>query len=125
MKTIRKIGIMNTIYKTGFKNTYFGGNVSLRDNSKTNWADPIGFPTVFVAHGAAIKSGNWQSCTSINTPAYVIERYFNNREGSLKPFWSAIKKLKKITWSEVENDKENVLSLINLANNELLKLKTL
>jgi len=116
---------MKTIYKTGFKNTYFEGNVFLRDNSKDNWATPIDFPTVFIAFGQGIKSGNWQRCTSINTPKHVIEHYFNNRKGSLKLLWEAIEKLENITFSDVENDKENVLKLINLANNELLKLKTL
>lgn len=116
---------MGTIFKTGTKNTYFNGMVTLRDNTNTNWAHPIGFPTVFTAFGAGIKSGNWQSCTSTNTPEYVVKEYFNNREGNLRLFWETLKTLENITWLDVENKKDFVLSLINIANNELLKIPTL
>lgn len=116
---------MKTIRKTGTKNTYFEGNFQLRDRSRTNWATPIEFPTVFVAFGQAIKSGNWQSCTSINTSKYVIEHYFDNKEGKLNHFWKRCSDLENITWDDVENDKDNVLKLINLANNELIKLEIL
>ena len=116
---------MNTIRKTGNKNTYFKGNFYIRDNSKANWANPIDFPTVFVAFGKSIKSGNWQSGTGINTPKYVIEHYFNNKIGNLSYFWECVYSLELITWDDVKRNKDYVLDLINAANNELIKLETL
>jgi hypothetical protein len=116
---------MQQIFKTNTKATYFEGTFKLRDNNTTNWATPIDFPTVFTAYGKGIKSGGWQSCTSINTPKYVIEHFFNNRIGSLKVFLDCVFNLENIAWEDVAKDKENVLKLINLANNELLKLKQL
>ena len=117
---------MKTIFKTWKKATYLKGNFSLRNK---NLASPINFPTVFTAYGQAIRSGNWQSCTAINTPQYVIENYFDNigskKNHSLFNLWEATKQLENIKWSDVEQNKENVLNLINLANNELLKLEIL
>lgn len=119
---------MKTIFKTWKKATYFEGHFSLR-NETDNWATSINFPTVFVAYSQGIRSGNWQSCTSINTPNYVINHYFNgignNRNHLMYHLWSICKQLELIKWVDVKEDKENVLNLINLANNELLKLKTL
>lgn len=115
---------MKRITKTPKKATYFEGNFYLRDE-KQNWANPIDFPTVFTAYGAAIRSGNWQSCTAINTPDYVIKHYFDGKEGVLKPLWAVCRQLEPITWEDVKNDKERVLNLINVANNELLKLPEL
>lgn len=66
MKTIRKVK----------SNIYLEGDFSLRDK-KENWVCFIEFPTIFTAFGAAIKSGNWQSCTAINTPKYVINEYLH------------------------------------------------
>lgn len=110
------------IFKTNTKATYFEGTFCLRDNKTTNWATPIDFPTVFTAYGKGIKSGNWQSCTAINTPQYVIDNYFNGKTNSVL---DAAKSLENITWEDVSNNKESVLNLINLANNELLKLNQL
>ena len=119
---------MNTIFKTWKKETYLEGNFSLRDKSK-NWASPIDFPTVFTAYGRAIRSGNWQSCTAINTPDYVIDRYFDTighgKHHTMGLLWEATKKLENITWKDVEKDEDNVLKLIEIANSELLKLKQL
>ena len=112
---------MESIYKTGTKNTYFKGSFSLRDKTE-NWATPIDFPNVFTAYGPAVRSGNWQSCTSINTPQYVIDNYFNGKQDSLKMFWNSVKALEDISWEDIFKDKDNVLNLISLANNELLKL---
>jgi hypothetical protein len=112
---------METIRKAGTIATYFKGNFYLRDSNK-NWACPIEFPTVFVAYGKGIKNGNWQSCTSINTPKFVIDYYFKGVTGKLKNFWDYVYLLEVITWNDVENDKQKVLTLINLANNELIKL---
>lgn len=39
--------------------------------------------------------------------------------------WEATKKLENIAWKDVEENEENVLKLIETANNELLKLKQL
>jgi len=82
---------MKTIFKTWKKATYFEGTFQLRDNSINNWAKPIDYPTVFTAYGPAIRSGNWQSCTSINTPDYVIANYFDNigngRYDSMYQLW--------------------------------------
>lgn len=118
---------MKHIFKTKKKATYFEGKFLLRDNSNTNWAHPIDFPTVFTAHGAAIRSRNWQSCTSINTPDYVIEHYFDNKVNiyGLSKMWELCKKLSVLTWADVEKDKNSVLDIVNLANNELLKLELL
>ena len=116
---------MSTIRKTHQKATYFKGNFHLRDRTNTNWARPIEFPTVFCAYGQAIKSGNWQSCTSINMPQYVIDNYFDSKKGILANFWDSVFALENITWQDVEKDKQNVLNLINTANNELHKLPTL
>jgi len=115
---------MTTIRKTSEKATYLEGNFYLRDE-KINWAHPINFPTIFVAYGAAIKSGNWQKCTSINTPQYVIDNYFNKQSRVLSGLWKYCFELEKITWKQVNENKDQVLQLINLANNELLKLKPL
>lgn len=116
---------MKPIRKTNKAHTYFKGNFYLRDNSTTNWAHPIDFPTVFVAYSQDIRSGNWQSCTSINTPKYVIDNYFDGKKGGLIHFWDSVSALEHITWEDVKKDKEKVLSLINAANNQLLKLKEL
>jgi len=117
---------METIFKTNKKATYFEGTFKLRDATK-NYASPIQFPTVFIAFGKAIKSGNWQSCTATNTHRYVIDHYFDGKRNifGLSSLWDYCFELEKITWEDVKNDKENILMLINLANNELLKLKQL
>lgn len=112
-------------FKTGTKSTYFNGVFFLRDNTINNWADPIEFPTALTAFGNGIKSGNWRSCTSINTPQYVIDNYFDGKKDTLKNLWECAFNLEKITWADVENDKQNVLRLIDNANNELLKLAAL
>lgn len=111
-----------TIFKTNAKATYLEGVFYLRDRATTRWGGPIYFPTVFVAYGAAIKSGNWRYCSSVNTPQYVIDNYFNSKKGNMSSFWDAVFALENITWVDVKNDKEHILTLINNANNELLKL---
>ena len=109
------------VRKANKRATYFEGNFYLRDENK-NWANPIKFPTVFIAYGKAIKSGNWQSCTAINTPQYVIDNYFSGKNNN-HLFWDAVFALENITWQDVSNDKERVLKLINNANNQLMKFK--
>ena len=108
------------IYKTNKKATYFKGFFFLRTE---NMGMPINFPTVFTAYGKAIKSGNWQSCTAINTPQYVIDNYFDGKN-DYPLFWEAVFALENITWEDVKNDKERVLALINNANNQLMKFET-
>lgn len=119
---------METIYKTWKKATYFEGNFKLRSKNE-NWAKPIEFPTVFTAYGAAIKSGNWQSCMKIKTPSYVIDNYFdsigNERPHSMFIMWEYCKQLEKITWKDVHKNESSVLEIIKLANKELSKLKML
>lgn len=115
---------MNTIRKTPIKATYFKGDFVLRDAGR-NWAHPIDFPTVFTAYGAAIKSGNWQSCTAINTPQYVIDNYFNGRRAPLKKLWPLVFALENITWQDVNNDPSKIEAMIKDANNELNKLPAL
>jgi hypothetical protein len=119
---------MSTIFKTWQKATYLEGFFRLRDNTQ-RWAHPIEFPTVFTANGRAIKSGNWKSYTSINTPNYVIEHYFDTighgENDTMNEMWGYCKKLENINWDDVKKDENSVLSLINLANNELLKLRIL
>lgn len=119
---------MKTIFKTWKKSTYFEGRFLLLDE-KSNRTTPIDFPTVFTAFGPAIQSGNWQSCTSINTPDYVIEHYFDGigheRHHTMGLLWERCKHLSEINWDDVKTDKNRVLNLINLANNELNKLQTL
>lgn len=115
---------MKTIRKTGMPSTYFEGDFELR-NRDVNWAHPIDFPAVFVAYGRGIKSGNWSSCTSINTPQYVIDNYFKGRTNGLNTFWEYVFKLEKITWLDVEKNKPYVLQLLGDANNELSKLTKL
>lgn len=119
---------MKAIFKTWKKATYLKGSFSLRDKN-TNWASPIDFPIVFVAYGQGIRSGNWHSCTAINTPNYVIDNYFDTigheKNDAMYNLWEATKKLETITWKDVEQNEEAVLDLIGLANNELLKLNTL
>jgi len=116
---------MKTIRKTYKKATYFEGVFMLRDNSVNNWAHPIEFPCVFTAYGKAISSGNWNSCTGINTPQYVIDYYFDANKKRMESFWDAVFLLENITWDDVKNKKDNVLMLVNLANNELSKLPQL
>jgi hypothetical protein len=119
---------MKKIFKTWKKATYFEGGFELRNKNK-NWASPIEFPTVFTAYGAGIKSGNWQSCTAINTPNYVIDNYFdtigNEKHHKMYALWNYCKQLEVKTWYDVENDEKNVLEIIKLANYELGKLDTL
>jgi hypothetical protein len=116
---------MNTIIrKTGKKATYFEGDFYLRDASK-NWAHPIDFPTVFEAFGQGIKSGNWRSCTAINTPEYVIDQYFGGRKGNLKDLWNKCIELSRITWDDVKANPEAVNSLISEANSHLDNLEKL
>lgn len=119
---------MAQIFKTWKGNTYFEGTFKLRDKSR-NWASPIDFPTVFVAYGAAIKSGNWRRCTGINTPSYVIDNYFDTigheKHHALYQMWEYCKQLEDKTWAHVEADEAAVLELIALANNELGKLVAL
>ena len=116
---------METIRKTPKKATYIEGVFMLRDNSKINWAHPIDFPCIFTAYGKAIRSGNWSSCTNINTPQYVIDNYFDTDKKIMGSFWDAVFLLENITWDDVKNKKDDVLTLVNLANNELLKLPQL
>lgn len=114
---------MQFIFKTWKKATYFEGIFKIRKNE--NMAIPIAFPTVFTAYGKAIKTGNWESCTSINTPDYVINNYFDGRYSEMEKLWAYCKLLEKVTWVDVENNVNDVLKLITLANNELSKLKRL
>ena len=118
---------MGQIFKTWKNATYFKGMFELRKN--TNNMFPIEFPTVFTAYGAAIKSGNWQSCTAINVPNYVIDNYFDtigyNGHDEMYQLWLYCIALSKITWNDVNNDKDRVLELIELANEELQKLKNI
>ena len=53
-------------------NTYLEGKFKVY-NKESNTAGIIDFPTVFRAFGKAIRSGNWQSCTAINTPEYIAK----------------------------------------------------
>lgn len=114
---------MKTIRKTGKTGTYFEGNFCIYTNK--NMARPINFPTVFTAFGAGIKSGNWSSCTGINTPQYVIDNYFDGNMRGLVDFWPWVFALENITWIDVEENPLRVELLIDNANNELNKLKTL
>lgn len=120
---------MKTIRKTWKKATYFEGAFSLRNKQTNNWATPIDFPTVFVAYGKGIKSGNWQACTNINTPGYVINNYFDTVGGEVHHkmynLFQYCTLLSKVTWEQVETEKDSVLKLINSANNELNKLEKL
>jgi len=119
---------MRQIFRTWKKATYFKGGFELRDENK-NWNSPIEFPTVFTAYGAAIKSGNWQSCTAINTPDYVIDNYFDGigheKHDAMYLLWEYCKQLEGKTWNDINNDKANVMEIIGLANYELSKLSTL
>ena len=65
---------MEKIIKIG-KHIYLSGLYQMR-SVESNYANPCEFPTIFVAFWAGIKSGNWQSCTSINTPDQLV-KYFN------------------------------------------------
>ena len=119
---------MKLILKTWKKATYFEGKFQLRERT-VNWANPIQFPIVFKAYGRSIKNGNWQTCTAINTPDYVIKKYFDNigkeKSHSMYELWKYCKELSQITWEDVEKNKENVIYLLKKANNELLKLEIL
>ena len=113
---------MERIFKTWKKATYFEGEFVLRSRD-VNWAHPIEFPTVFTAYGAAIKSGNWQSCIAINAPDYVINRFFDGI--GKEKMWEYCRRLEKITWEDVAEDEAGVKELVRLANTELYKLKTM
>ena len=52
------------------KNLYLKGLYSI-DKTRIN------YPTIFEAKGRAIKSGNWERCTSINTCVYIFNHYLN------------------------------------------------
>jgi hypothetical protein len=64
METIRKIK----------GNLYLKGDYKL-GGIESNHAHPCEFPTIFTAKGRAVKSGNWNSCTSINTPKSIVQFY--------------------------------------------------
>lgn len=64
------------IIKLG-KNLYLKGLYEM-GNTESNYVYPCKFPTIFKAYGKAIESGNWQSCTAINTPKCI--RKFFERE---------------------------------------------
>ena len=119
---------MERIFKTWKKATYFEGEFALRSRYE-NWAHPVDFPTVFTAYGAAIKNGNWQRCTAINTPDYVINNFSdgigNRRRHAMGVMWEYCKRLEKTTWKDVAEDEEGVKELIRQANTELYKLPTL
>ena len=116
---------MKQIFKTWQKATYLEGSFELRDENE-NWASPIEFPRVFTAYGADINSGNWESCTAINTPSYVIDNYFDaighKKHDEMYKLWTYCKQLENTTWEDVKNNKTNILELIRLSNNELNKL---
>lgn len=116
------------IFKTWKKATYFQGIFELRDENQ-KWGTPIEFPTVFIAYGKSIKSGNWLRYTSINTPNFVIDNFFdtvgNNIHDEMYMMWTYCKKLERITCKDVKKNKTKVLELIKLANCELSKLKVL
>jgi hypothetical protein len=118
---------MKVIFKTWKKNTYIKGFFELRNNSRVNWATPINFPTVFVAFGKGIMSGNWQSCTCINSPDYVINEYFDSvgheKHDIMYKMWECCKQLDNVSWDDVNNNNAKILELIALANSELSKLK--
>jgi len=118
----------NNIFKTWKKGTYLKGSFYLRDKNSL-YARPIEFPTVFRAHGRAIKSGNWERCKIINTPDYVIDNYFDtigrSKHDAMFQLFEVIREIDKITWEDVAQNKDKILDLINQANNELLKLKQL
>ena len=119
---------MGQIFKTWKQGTYFKGGFQLGDRS-IEWSTPIKFPIVFrVCYDSAVKSGNWRSCTGINTPNYVIDFYFDTigheENHTMHLLWKYCKQLVEKNWDDVENDKANVLELIRLANYELGKLDT-
>jgi hypothetical protein len=64
---------MKTIHKIA-KNLFIEGNYEIKD-PESNYAYPVDHPTVFVAYGEAIRSGNWMACTAINTPRSIHEFY--------------------------------------------------
>jgi len=75
---------MNEIFVIG-KDVYLKGLYTMRDVN-SNYAFPFDFPTIFSAKGRAIKSGNWTSCTSINTPDYIVKflnQYSDTKYGSI------------------------------------------
>src|SRR5690606_20567360 len=104
---------MKTIFKTWRKATYLHGTFGLRED--TNFAHPIEFPTVFEAYSKAIKSGNWMSCTSINTPNYVIKYYFDtigdSENDAMYQLWVYCKQLSVVNWGDLQINKEAVLNL--------------
>lgn len=56
---------------------YLQGEYQMKD-IKSNYAYPCEFPTILTAYGAGIKSGNWRSCTAINTPDSIHKFYSEN-----------------------------------------------
>ncbi len=102
-----------------------------RSRNTTNWANPIDCPTIFEAKGAAIKSGNWQSCTAINTAEYVIKNYLGGKvtkymDGLTNTekfkFWQLVEQIEKYNnWDSVPT----VVSLCNEANELIRKLPIL
>lgn len=69
------------------KNLYLNGLFKMRD-VESNYAYPIDFPIIFEAYGAGIRSGNWRSCTGINTPEYIakyFQRRFEERREQARP----------------------------------------
>jgi hypothetical protein len=113
------------IKKTWQKATYFDGKFKLF-KQPSNMAYPVSSPIVFIAYGAGIKSGNWKSCTSISNAEFVITHYFNgignNKHDAMFSLWEYCKQLDALTW---DDDMVKAEELVNKANKELDKLKSL
>ena len=121
---------MKTIFKLG-NSLYLKGIFYIRDNKNTNWAIPVDCPTIFEAYGQGIKSGNWQSCTAINTAQYVIKHYLDNNILKYMPslsksdkirFWELAKQIEVLNSFEYLEELE---ILIKEANDILNKLETI
>lgn len=121
---------MKTIFKLG-NSLYLKGVFYIKDNKKTNWSNPVDCPTIFNAYGQGVKSGNWQSCTSINTVEYVVKKYLNNNILKYMPnlsksdkirFWELARQIEVLNnWEYLEE----LNPLLEEANSILNKLKTI
>lgn len=93
-------------------NIYFEGEWKMRDVD-SNYAYPFDFPIIFEAYWKAIYSGNWRSCTAINTPLSIIEMLNDAGKQNFQSCYDI--KLKGLTDSENFEFWGLVYSLVSVA----------
>lgn len=110
------------------KPIYFKGLYSLY-NEDSNMATPVDCPTIFTAFGQAIRSGNWQSCTALNTAQYIFDNYIEQKPKDVR--YNNLTDEESLLLTElifsIDNlnnwvDIDKVKPFINIANELIIKI---